>query len=154
MHFSLEVATLPRTIPDSITVTRALGYSYLWVDSLCIIQDSTEDWAAESVKMGGIYRRAVLTIAALHASGNHEGLFARRNPLCARSLPVPGTNFEISNTANYVFFEHQTGHSPLQSGLGCTRALLSYQNSFLRGIWAVLGMRSMPSVRVRYKWHT
>ena len=31
---------LPATIRDAISITKWLGYQYLWVDSLCIIQDS------------------------------------------------------------------------------------------------------------------
>jgi hypothetical protein len=46
---------LPQTIKDAVTITRALGIQYLWVDALCIIQDSQEDWEAESKKMADVY---------------------------------------------------------------------------------------------------
>jgi hypothetical protein len=45
-----NLESLPKTFRDSIQVTRALGYKYIWIDSLCIIQ-STADWERESVKM-------------------------------------------------------------------------------------------------------
>ncbi|KAH6959519.1 heterokaryon incompatibility protein-domain-containing protein [Fusarium avenaceum] len=115
MQQEIELHTLAKTIRDAIAVTRSLGYKYLWVDSLCIIQDSKADWKVESAKMGGIYRRSILTLGALHAAGNHEGLFTARNPLCARNLHIPGTSFEISNTANYVFWEYETRVAPLQT---------------------------------------
>ncbi|CAI4215834.1 unnamed protein product [Parascedosporium putredinis] len=42
---------------DAIRITRALGYSYIWIDSLCIIQDSAEDWKREALKMAAVYGR-------------------------------------------------------------------------------------------------
>ena len=115
LHEKVEVRELPRTIRGAVTVTRILGYQFLWVDSLCIIQDSKEDWASEAGKMGSIYQHAVLTLAALHASGNDEGLFISRNPLCARSLPIPGTYFEVSNTAFHFIWEYDGQKAPLQT---------------------------------------
>lgn len=69
---------LPRTIQDAIAVTRRLGVRYLWVDSLCIVQDDTEDWLRESVNMGRIYQLAFLTIAATGAHESSEGCFLPR----------------------------------------------------------------------------
>lgn len=51
----ISISTLPQTFQDAITITRRLGLRYLWIDSLCIIQDSTEDWARESSMMGLVY---------------------------------------------------------------------------------------------------
>jgi hypothetical protein len=55
---------LPRTIRDAIEVTRVIGYHYLWVDSLCIIQDDEEDRDLQINMMDEIYSNADLTIAA------------------------------------------------------------------------------------------
>ncbi|KAI1316224.1 heterokaryon incompatibility protein-domain-containing protein [Xylariaceae sp. FL0255] len=55
---------MPATFYDAVRVTRSLGLRYLWIDSLCIIQDDEDDWARESVKMGSIYESAALVIAA------------------------------------------------------------------------------------------
>jgi hypothetical protein len=55
---------LPRTIQDSIKVTRFIGYHYLWVDSLCIIQDDPTDQERQLDMMDEIYSNASLTIAA------------------------------------------------------------------------------------------
>jgi hypothetical protein len=55
---------LPRTISDAIEVTRSLGFGYLWVDSLCIIQDDKEDRHNQINMMDEIYRNASLTIAS------------------------------------------------------------------------------------------
>jgi hypothetical protein len=51
----IEINQLPKTVGDAITVIIGLKYQYLWVDSLCILQDSEDDWKDESAKMGHIY---------------------------------------------------------------------------------------------------
>jgi len=72
--------TLPRTFQDAIRFTRWLGIRYLWIDSLCIIQDSNEDWLEESAKMVDIYRGAFLTLAATASSSDDGGLFHMHVP--------------------------------------------------------------------------
>jgi len=59
---------LPNTIKDAISLTRKLGERYLWVDSLCIIQDDPDDKAQQIAAMDLIYSSATLTVAA--ASGD------------------------------------------------------------------------------------
>lgn len=88
----ISLAVLPKTFQDAIIITRRLGYEYLWIDSLCIIQDSPEDWSKESKIMGFIYRQSVCTIAALAAQNSHHGCFTRRNPLYYRHCRILGTS--------------------------------------------------------------
>ncbi|KAE9381971.1 HET-domain-containing protein, partial [Stipitochalara longipes BDJ] len=73
--------TLPKTIQDAIVITRRLGYSYIWIDRLCIIQDSQFDWLNESYSMGKYYHNSTCSIAAMDAASSTEGCFAHRNPL-------------------------------------------------------------------------
>jgi hypothetical protein len=75
----IPLGSLSSTFLDAIRVTRALGVRYLWIDSLCIIQDSLADWQAESTEMGSIYRNCVCNIAATSSSDNGGGLFQERN---------------------------------------------------------------------------
>lgn len=58
---------LPSTFQDAITVTRRLGIAYIWIDSLCIVQDDAQDWEREAAKMALIFESAYLTIAATAA---------------------------------------------------------------------------------------
>ncbi len=60
----LKENKLPKTFRDAIEIGRKLNIPFLWIDSLCIIQDSTEDWEREAGLMGKVYRNGVLTIAA------------------------------------------------------------------------------------------
>ncbi|KAJ8111190.1 hypothetical protein OPT61_g6156 [Boeremia exigua] len=55
---------IPRTIRDAMHLTKLLGYRYLWVDSLCIIQDHKDDWAMIVLAMDAVYTLATLTICA------------------------------------------------------------------------------------------
>lgn len=79
MH-GIPFSTLPRTFQDVVIITRHFGVKYLWVDSLCIIQDNRQDWVEESVKMGDYYRNALFTISALDAANSEEGMLAQRHP--------------------------------------------------------------------------
>lgn len=77
----------PATLRDAITVTRALGIKYIWIDALCILQDSLEDWQAEAPKMGQIYTNADVVIAATASDDVNAGMFkARKVP---KSVQMP-----------------------------------------------------------------
>ncbi|KAE9375964.1 HET-domain-containing protein [Stipitochalara longipes BDJ] len=69
----LRIERLPKTIQDAIQVTQKLGIPYLWVDALCIIQDSPHDKAIEIESMGTIYKNATATIAAVSAASVDMG---------------------------------------------------------------------------------
>ena len=71
---------LPQTFQDAITVTRRLQIRYLWIDSLCILQDSPEDWDHESAQMHHVYGNAYVTLAADDSRDSSEGLFRDRFP--------------------------------------------------------------------------
>ncbi|KAF2266549.1 HET-domain-containing protein, partial [Lojkania enalia] len=75
---SMPWADIPKTFLDAIRLTRALGFSFLWIDSLCIVQDDPDDWALESSRMAHIYANSVLTIAAAAANNDAVGLFHNR----------------------------------------------------------------------------
>lgn len=86
----LPYAQLPQTILDSFRVTRNLGLSYIWIDSLCIIQDDPEDVTREISMMGQIYQNAFLTISAGRASTCNDGFLGRDfDVLDLYSLPSP-----------------------------------------------------------------
>ncbi|KAK8228360.1 heterokaryon incompatibility protein-domain-containing protein, partial [Phyllosticta capitalensis] len=69
-------AALPKTFQDAILSVRFLGESYIWIDSLCIIQDCREDWYQESAKMASIYQNSLLTLAATTSTNSSEGLLS------------------------------------------------------------------------------
>ncbi|KAL7928622.1 heterokaryon incompatibility domain-containing protein [Trichoderma chlorosporum] len=65
----LPVQSLPKSIRDAMILARELGFQYIWIDSICIIQDSAEDKVQQLRMMDSIYSRASLTIVA--AAGSH-----------------------------------------------------------------------------------
>ncbi len=81
----IPIASLPQTFADAIQLTNALGLSYLWIDSLCIIQDSTLDWEVESTTMCDVYRGSTINIAASASVDCNGGLFRQRNPFLVTS---------------------------------------------------------------------
>ena len=91
----IPMAEMPRNFRDAIVVTRMLEIRYLWIDSLCIIQDSSEDWLQESAKMGEIYKNSLITIAATNAHESAAGFLSNRSAEVAchirmdRDLMIP-----------------------------------------------------------------
>jgi hypothetical protein len=65
---------LPKTMEDSISVTRKLGFRYLWIDAYCIDQDREDEKAAQIPKMDLIYQNAAITIIACAGNDSDYGL--------------------------------------------------------------------------------
>jgi len=76
----IEIERLPQTFRDAIKITRELGFRYIWIDALCIIQDSSEDKANEIGQMGSIYNESTLTIGVVAAETVAEG-FLKTKPV-------------------------------------------------------------------------
>ncbi|RSL88935.1 hypothetical protein CEP51_001463 [Fusarium floridanum] len=76
MHLqSIGWHEIPQTFRDAICYTRLLRIRYIWIDSLCIIQDSPDDWSTESKMMGQVYSNAYLTLGAVTAPDSSTGMF-------------------------------------------------------------------------------
>lgn len=74
------LSQLTKSFRDGIYIARTLGLRYLWIDSLCIIQESSDDWIHEGAKMDEYYRYGHVNIAVAGASNGTEGCFWERNP--------------------------------------------------------------------------
>lgn len=84
---SIPLAKLSQSFQDAVHYTRKLGLRYLWIDSLCIIQDSINDWQHESLDMQLVYSNSWCTIAATAFSDGQQGFFATRDPNEVFDLP-------------------------------------------------------------------
>jgi hypothetical protein len=99
---------LPANFQDAITITQRLGLRYLWIDSLCIIQDSQEDWQKESRRMMEVYRDAFVTIAASSSEGSESGILRRQGcwPDNFSEALKFGINMEPGGDSKGFVYEH------------------------------------------------
>lgn len=75
---SISLDDLPQNFKDAVEVATRLGLQYLWIDSLCIVQDDDNDWRKQSAKMKDVFENAFLTIAATAASCSREGFLTTK----------------------------------------------------------------------------
>lgn len=75
----INFSTLPKTFQDAILLTNGMNLQYIWIDSLCIIQDDVLDWQQQSALMADIYAGSLLNIAAAHGRDSASGLFNFRS---------------------------------------------------------------------------
>lgn len=75
------ISSLPLAFQHAIQLTRRLGYQYLWIDALCIIQDSQEGWLHEALLMSVVYSHSQLNLAATASTDGQGGLSHPYNPL-------------------------------------------------------------------------
>lgn len=77
----ISLQCLPRSFQDAVEICRRLSIRYLWLDTLCILQDSQRDWTLESSKMGAVYENAQIVIAFSAAVDCHQPVLSERTPL-------------------------------------------------------------------------
>jgi len=101
---------LPQTFRDAIEVTRSLKVQYLWIDALCIIQDSEDDWAVQCAEMPQIYTQSLLTIAGAPASEPGSGFLKDRffpgNPPLGVEWPVETSGKKLRFNLVYQCIDH------------------------------------------------
>jgi hypothetical protein len=104
---NIMFSKMPQTFQDLILLAVKLGINYLWIDSLCVIQDNAEDWAKESVKMADVYGGANLVVIAADAPHPGTGFLGRRDgkhawrdlkPLADRGV----SSLKIRNTVEHA----------------------------------------------------
>ncbi|KAE8446462.1 hypothetical protein EG329_011925 [Mollisiaceae sp. DMI_Dod_QoI] len=91
----IPLSSLCKTFQQAIIVTKVLGFRYIWIDSLCIIQDDEEDWLRESATMADVYGNGAVNIAATHAHDGSVGLFGQKS---AFGIPRQIIHTNTSNT--------------------------------------------------------
>jgi Heterokaryon incompatibility protein (HET) len=87
----ISYLNLTKTVQDAMHATMRLGFRYLWVDYLYIIQNSTPDWIHEAGVMDQIYIQSSCTIAATAAANGNQGLYFQRNPLVVKPRKIQAT---------------------------------------------------------------
>jgi len=80
---------MPATLRDAITVASELGYEYLWIDALCILQHDREDWDQEGARMDDIYEGCELMLCASNCDHTSNGFLQQRLSFEDCMVPVP-----------------------------------------------------------------
>lgn len=85
----IPLLALPQTLQDAVFVTRSLGFKYLWIDALCVVQDSKRTKLEDITNMDKIYHHAALTIFAMGASSVQDGFISTlESESCTFQLPL------------------------------------------------------------------
>jgi hypothetical protein len=87
----IDISIMPQTIKDAVRLTHSLKCQFLWIDTLCILQDSRKDKAQEIAKMRRIYHDAYLVIVAASATKVSDGFLQPRSgaPASPQTGDVP-----------------------------------------------------------------
>ncbi|RDW78455.1 hypothetical protein BP5796_06307 [Coleophoma crateriformis] len=127
----IPLTSLPKTFRDAVIITRRLGLRYLWIDSLCILQDSVDDWFAEATRMAYIYTNATVTIAAEATPDCTAGIFdsslSRRTNLLQNTTRLP---CKAGNRKGFLYCQPSRVTDHLDHGILNTRAW-TYQEDLL-----------------------
>jgi hypothetical protein len=78
LSHGFEISELSKSFQDAIAVTKSLGFNYIWIDCLCIVQDDDVEWTEEAGHMAAIYSSCVLVIAASRAADCNAGFLQSR----------------------------------------------------------------------------
>jgi hypothetical protein len=106
----IRVEDFPRTLREAILFTRKLGFRYLWIDALCIIQDDADDWAEQAASMIDVYGTSTITLSATSSYDCDHGLFAR---MSESGVPV-GRYYHPGQDAGHgtIFLDPQGPEAP------------------------------------------
>lgn len=104
---------LPKTVQDAVVMSNELGIPFLWIDSLCVVQDDPADMAREISQMPRIYDNASVTIAASRARSVGEGFLQTRkitdSPNLVFELPYRGSNGESGSVILFRVIDMEGG---------------------------------------------
>lgn len=88
LQSGISLTDLPRTFADAVMITRRFEIRYLWIDSLCIMQDNEADWRWESARMNKVYKNSWLNIAATGSPDPNGGCFFSRETAIVEPLSM------------------------------------------------------------------
>jgi hypothetical protein len=149
---SISWAALPRTFQDAVNLTRALGFRWLWIDSLCILQDDVSEKLEAAHNMHKIFSNSFLTIAATSTADTQDGLF----PPKQQPYKIQATDSKGSVSKIYVREQpsHYSFKAPFDEGAHMndwelpfnTSTEANAQTPLLKRAWAYVERLLSPRV--------
>jgi hypothetical protein len=138
-HFQQGISTkiLPQTFLDAIFIARSLDFQYLWIDSLCIVQDSVADWEEQSSMMASIYSNADLVLGASAAASASEGFLGARYPYREGNVAVQ-VNGAQTTFVYRLLHHHIYSEEPLDKRGWALQERLCAQRFLSYGKWEML----------------
>jgi hypothetical protein len=122
----IPILQLPKTFRDMIAVAQFLEIDYLWIDSICIIQDDVDDWTKEAGLMASIYENSFVTLCATASENSQGGLFKTllrtESPFYARQVPIALPTQKDPQ----IWYRHIISHNGLYNLRGD-----AYQDAFM-----------------------
>jgi hypothetical protein len=98
----LLFSKLPKTLQDAMTITLKLGLRYIWIDSLCILQDDPKDLSREIASMADTYQGAFVTISAARSASVHDGFLADHGKISHTRIRLPYESATVKDGAVLV----------------------------------------------------
>ncbi|KAM5341826.1 hypothetical protein ACJ41O_014857 [Fusarium nematophilum] len=126
----MPFAGLPQTFRDFVEVARRFRVRFIWIDSLCIIQDSIQDWESEAPKMRDVYCGSVCNVAASACSDPESGMFRSRNAADVRPGLVEASITLSGGPQRYRIFDKSYWQRHLSDGSLHSRAWV-FQETYL-----------------------
>jgi hypothetical protein len=151
----IDLSILPKSFQDAIYITRRLGVRFLWIDLLCIIQDSVSDWAKESSTMGEVYANGIFNIAATAASDGRFGCLFDRNPRLAQKCRLPIGEETVDFIDQWYWYKNIT-NAPLNTRAWVLQEELLFPRILnwerLQLPWKCSELVSQSSTSLSYIW--
>ncbi|RFU32957.1 hypothetical protein B7463_g3386, partial [Scytalidium lignicola] len=122
----IEISKLPKTLQDAISSTRKLGIPYLWIDSLCIIQDSVTDKISEIATMPQVYKNAMVIISAALASDCDQGFLEDRKEVQGRLNFAARLPFFVTDDDDIAVEDLQNNRFPIGEVFLCADKDIGY----------------------------
>jgi hypothetical protein len=124
LRHGIHMSELSQTFQDAIYIANQLGSKFIWIDSLCIFQDSAEDWQKESITMADIYGGSRCNIAAAAATDTNAWFLRTLDPHRLESLLVHSSWKNVANDNYHIlpqtYWRYRVQRGPLLSR-GCVQ---------------------------------
>jgi len=119
----IDHCSLSCIFQNAVQVVQIFDINFLWIDALCILQDSREDWLTESASMTDVYVNSFLNIAATIAVDSQSGLFqTSRRQISENVIDISISWIDDLAADQYVCYEMKLFESEVDRSSLCQRA--------------------------------